>query len=213
MLISLENFPIIRSDLTFRSPGATDLKSIYGSGSQTLGRSPGFFSGFLEIGGNYPDELRGSLQPDPVEYDGDQKHRARVELLLVQLRDPGQTFQAPLLRRPGGRGLGSVPALILASSWSAGEVVVRLAGGVADGLVAGDHVQMSSRLYIVSSSMTSDGSFAVLPHILPRVGDPCIFSNVFAVAKLDREKDGIEARHDAHFSGPWSIPWTEFISA
>ena len=211
MLIDLSNFPILRSDLQYRTPGDTEMRALDGSGSQTLGRSPGFFSGFLEIGGNYPDELRGGLPPDPVEYDGDQNHRARVELLLVRLRGPGQTFQAPLLRRPGGMGLGTVPPVILAASWVAGKVVVRVAGGLVGGLVAGDYVNMSNRLFILSSSMSSSGTFTVLPAILPRVGDPCIFRNPYAIAKIDRELDGIKSLHDADFSGPWDIPWNEAI--
>ena len=104
-----------------------------------------------------------------------------------------------------------MPPVILSSSWVAGKVVVRVAGGLADGLVAGDHVQMSGRLYIVTSNMISDGSFAVLPAVLPRLADECFFQAPFAVARIDREKDGLASTHNPDFSGPWSIPWNENV--
>lgn len=213
MILTLEGLPITRSDLQYRTPGDTNLSSIYGTGAQTLGRGPGFFSGFLTVGGNFPDELRAGLFPVVPLENTENYLRSRVELLLVKLRSPGQTFQAPLLRRPGGMGLGSVPPVILSSSWVAGKVEVTVAGGLADGLVAGDHVQMSGRLYILTSAMTSAGTFTVLPHILPVVGDPCIFRKPYAIATIDRESDGIRASHNPDFSGPWDIPWNEFISA
>ena len=211
MLVTLDDMPITRSDLTFRTPGDSEMRALDGSGSQTLGRNPGFFSGFLTIGGNFPDELHPDFPAVPVGYDGDQNLRARVERLLVELRDPVATFRAPILRRSDAIGLG--PIEITEVAWAAGEVQVTVDGtGVATrALLSGEYVQMSQRLHILSSDMQADGSFTILPRILPTVGDPCIFRDVYAIARIDRERDGIRAPHGADFSGPWDISWNEVV--
>ena len=59
--------------------------------------------------------------------------------------------------------------------------------------------------------MQQDGRFTIVPHVPPAVGDPVVFRDVYAVAKLDREKDGIQSSHNPDFSGPWDIVWNEEI--
>ena len=259
-----------RSDLTFRTPGDRDLPGLYGKGGQVMGSNPGFFSGHLVLGG-YIDPPVKAIQ-------------RQMELLLVRLRDPTNTFTAPLWRpakierldsltvaatslyrgaveigvsgppdglirgdiviisgrryaldsdmangsftatatatahpavlpRPGdrivwqrSRRLSDLPT-VASASLSDGEVAVSVRGGTS-GLVAGDYVQISARLYILSSDM-QNGSFNLLPSVLPRLGDPVRWRNVYAIAKVDREQDGIVSKHDPDFSGPWSIPWHE----
>ena len=92
MQLTLEGLPVTRSDLQYRTPGDTEMRSLDSSGSQILGRSPGFFSGFLTVGGNFPDELREGILPVVPLHETENYLRGQIELLLVQLRDPGQTF-------------------------------------------------------------------------------------------------------------------------
>ena len=47
MQLTLEGLPVTRSDLVYRTPGDTEMRSLDSSGSQTLGRGPGFFSGLI----------------------------------------------------------------------------------------------------------------------------------------------------------------------
>ena len=193
-MLNLSHLRVTRSDLMFRTPGDSDLSSIYGAGSQTLGRGPGFWSGVLDF--SLTDRCSAS-------------QRRQTELLLVRLRKPGVTFKVPLIR-PSGGNLKAPSLTVAGSTLSGGVLTVTVTGVVEGGLVAGDYVQMSGRLYILDSNMAGN-EFPVLPAVLPRDGDSVIWSEPYAIGKVDRARDGIESLHDADFSGPWTVPWNEAI--
>ena len=186
------NVRVTRSDLMFRTPGDIDLSSIYGAGAQTLGRGLGFFSGVLVFG---------------VSDFHTQIIRRQAELLLIRLRDPSHTLRVPV-KRPSGGVLPANTALTVASSALTSGVARVTVTGAATGLVTGDYVQISGRLYILATDLTSN-LFSLLPAILPQNGDSIVWEDVYAIGKIDRERDGINSSHNLDFSGPWSIPWNE----
>jgi len=185
---------VTRSDLMFRTPGDADLVSIYGAGYQTMGRNPGFWSGVLGFG----------LTDRCSELT-----RRQIELFLVRLRKPDATFRVPLHRPTGGDLAPENSLRVAASSISEGRLTVTVSGA-AVGLVEGDYVQMSGRLYIVDSDMAAN-QFQVLPVVRPTNGDSVVWNNPYAIGKVDRERDGIRSLHDPDFSGPWVVPWNEAV--
>ena len=185
---------VTRSDLMFRTPGDTELSSIYGAGSQSLGRGQGFYSGVLGF---------------KISDFNSQDVRRYIELLLVRLRNVSHTLRVPL-NRPSGGSLAGGTALTVSSSLLSGGTLTVTVTGAATGLIAGDYVQISGRLYILDTDLDAN-QFQILPLIKPTDGDPIVWEDVYAIGKVDRESDGIVSPHTPDFSGPWSIPWNEVI--
>ena len=92
LILFPSNARIARSDLELVHPGQVVLKSVYGSGSQVMGRGPGYWRGRIEI-----------AETDRASDAG----RRAVELFLAKLRGSLNTFEVPLHRGvPTGRRLG-----------------------------------------------------------------------------------------------------------
>ena len=73
---------ITRSDISLGHPGQVVLTSLYGSGSQVLGRGPGYWNGRLQF-----------AQTDKYS-DGT---RAAIDLFFARLQGATNTFEAPLV--------------------------------------------------------------------------------------------------------------------
>ena len=185
---------VVRSDLRFRTPGDVGLPSIYGAGGQTLGRGPGFYSGVLELKGS--------------DFNSENIRR-QAELLLVLIRRADNSLRIPIKRPSGGTLAAATVLTITAAAITGGELTITASGAVA-GLIAGDYVSMSSRLYMLTENMAA-GAFSAEPLVLPTVGAAIIWESVHVIGKVDRQSDGLAAPHTADFSGPWSIPWDEDI--
>ena len=78
---------VTRSDLSLTHPGQVVLRSVYGAGTQVLGRGPGYWTGQLEVA--------------ETDHNTDSQRRA-MELFLTQLRGAENTFKVPLCRPSGG---------------------------------------------------------------------------------------------------------------
>ena len=121
------------------TPDRWCLTSLYGSGSQVLGRGPGYWNGRLQF-----------AQTDKVS-DG---ARAAIDLFFAQLQGAINTFEAPLFRPSKGT---LAAGTVLTVDSVAGSVVN--VTGAQVGLVAGDYVSIAERLYQLSSNLTG-GAFS-----------------------------------------------------
>ena len=183
---------ITRSDISLGHPGQVVLTSLYGSGSQVLGRGPGYWNGRLQF-----------AQTDQYS-DGT---RAAIDLFFAQLQGATNTFEAPLFR-PSRGDLAAGTVLTVDSV--AGSVVN--VTGALTGLVETDYVSIAERLYQLSSNLTA-GSFSFEPPLPPAVGDQVKWENVNCFARLSGRsvESGVSSPRTRDFGGPWSIEYTEAI--
>ena len=119
---------ITRSDISLGHPGQSVLTSLYGSGSQVLGRGPGYWNGRLQFG-----------QTDRYT-DGT---RAAIDLFFARLRGALNTFEAPLFRP--SRGSLAAGTVLTVNTVAGGTINVT---GALAGLVAGDYVSVSASGFI-----------------------------------------------------------------
>ncbi len=194
--MALITFPssvlITRSDLSLAHPGQVVLRSIYGAGTQVLGRGPGHWTGRLEI----------------AETDrATDEQRRQVETFLTALRGLENTFEVPI-QRPSSGSLATETTLTVTA---AAEVAsgVKVTVGVASGLLAGDYVRIGARLYQLTSDQAAS-KFIAQPPVLPAVSDDVIWENVTCLARLASER-GVVASLTPEFGGPWTIEWEEAI--
>ena len=124
---------ITRSDLEMVHPGQVVLRSIYGAGSQVLGRGPGHWRGRLEI-----------AETDRCSDD----QRRAVEAFLSRLRGALNTFEAPIERASSGSLEAGTKLTVSTAMLSSGVVTVT---GAAEGLLTGDYVSIGDRLYQLTS--------------------------------------------------------------
>ena len=183
---------ITRSDISLGHPGQSVLTSLYGSGSQVLGRGPGYWNGRLQFG-----------QTDRYT-DGT---RAAVDLFFARLRGALNTFEAPLFRP--SRGSLAAGTVLTVDSVASGTINVT---GALVGLVAGDYVSIGERLYQLSSDL-SGGAFDFEPPFDPAVGDQVKWENVSCFARLSGRsvERGVVSPRTMDFTGGWSIEWEETI--
>ena len=183
---------ITRSDISLGHPGQVVLTSLYGSGSQVLGRGPGYWNGRLQF-----------AQTDKVS-DG---ARAALDLFFAQLQGAINTFEAPLFRP----SKGTLAAGTVLTVDSVAGSVVNVTGASA-GLVAGDYVSIAERLYQLSSDLTG-GAFSFEPPLPPATGDQIRWENVTCFARLSGRsvESGITSARSRDFSGGWSVEWEESI--
>ena len=183
---------ITRSDISLGHPGQVVLTSLYGSGSQVLGRGPGYWNGRLQF-----------AQTDKYS-DGT---RAAIDLFFAQLQGATNTFEAPLFRP--SRGSLAAGTVLTVGSVAGGIVNVT---GASVGLVAGDYVSIAERLYQLSSNLTA-GSFSFEPPLPPAMGDQIKWENVTVFARLSGNsvESGIPSSRTRDFSGGWSIEYSEAV--
>ena len=168
------------------------LTSIYGTGSQVLGRGPGYWTGGLRFG-----------QTDRYS-DG---ARVAVDLFFAQLQGAINTFEVPLFR-PSKGSLAAGTVLTVDSV--AGSVVN--VTGASTGLVAGDYVSIAERLYQLSSDLTA-GAFSFEPPLAPIAAAQVKWEDVRCFARLSGRsvESGVPSVRTPDFSGGWSIEWTEAV--
>ena len=185
---------ITRSDLEMVHPGQVVLRSIYGAGSQVLGRGPGHWRGRLEIG--------------ETDRASDGQRRA-VEAFLSRLRGALNTFEAPI-ERPGSGSLEAGTNLTVKMAVLKAGALKITVKGARTGLAAGDYVRIGDRLY----QLTSDhqGSrFTVEPPavpLAPAAGQAVVWENVTCLARMAGE-DGAGGGWTPDFGGPWVLDWIE----
>ena len=151
---------ITGSDISLGHPGQVVLTSIYGSGSQVLGRGPGYWSGRLSFG-----------QTDKYS-DGT---RAAIDLFFARLQGAVNTFEVPLFRP--SKGSLAAGTVLTVDSVAAGVVNVT---GASAGLVSGDYVSIAERLYQLSSNLWRRGvrfraSLAAYSRFTGEVGECNLF--------------------------------------
>ena len=183
---------ITRSDISLGHPGQVVLTSLYGSGSQVLGRGPGYWNGRLQF-----------AQTDKYS-DGT---RAAIDLFFAQLQGATNTFEAPLFRP--SRGALAAGTVLTVGSVAGGVVTVT---GALTGLVAGDYVSIAERLYQLSTNLVG-GAFNFEPPLPPAMGDQVKWENVNCFARLSGRavESGVASSRTRDFSGGWSIEWEEAI--
>ena len=183
---------ITRSDISLGHPGQVVLTSLYGSGSQVLGRGPGYWNGRLQF-----------AQTDKVS-DG---ARAALDLFFAQLQGAINTFEAPLFRP----SKGTLAAGTVLTVDSVAGSVVNVTGASA-GLVAGDYVSIAERLYQLSSDLAG-GAFSFEPPLPPTVGSQIKWENPSCFVRLAGRsvESGIVSSRTRDFSGGWSAEWEEAI--
>ena len=195
--MALIQFPstalITRSNLNLAHPGQTVLRSIYGSGSQVLGRGPGYWRGRLEI-----------AETDHAS-DG---QRRQVELFLTCLRGAENTFEAPILRPSSGTLEAATTLTVSAAAQSAGVVQITVTGAE-EGLIRGDYVRIGKRLYQLATDHGSS-QFIVEPPVIPLVGAAVIWEDVTCLARLSPDRRAVSS-WTPEFAGPWTIEWEEAI--
>ena len=184
---------VTRSDLSLAHPGQTVLRSIYGTGSQVLGRGPGYWTGRLGI-----------AETDRVS---DAQRRA-MELFLTKLRGAENTFEVPIQRKSAGTLATGTTLTVSAATHAAGAVEVTVTGAT-EGLVAADYVRIGDRLYQLSSDH-SGSKFAVEPPVVPEVGDDVVWEDVTCLARLASDRGAVSS-WTPDFGGPWTIEWEEVI--
>ena len=183
---------ITRSDISLGHPGQVVLTSLYGSGSQVLGRGPGYWTGRLQF-----------AQTDMYS-DGT---RAAIDLFFARLQGATNTFEAPLFR-PSRGSLAAGTVLTVGSV--AGNVVT--VTGALTGLVATDYVSIAERLYQLSSNLTA-GAFSFEPPLPPAVGDQVKWEHPSCFSRLSGRsvESGVVSPRTRDFSGPWSIEYSEAV--
>ncbi len=195
--MALISFPsellITRSDLSLTHPGQVALRSLYGAGTQVLGRGPGLWRGRLEI-----------AETDPASDD----ERRAMELFLTRLRGAENTFEVPLHRPSGGRLAEGTVLSVSAATLTAGVVEVTVSGA-ASGLVAGDYVSMGGRLYQLTTPHQGF-KFKVEPPVTPASGT-LLWENVTCWARLADEGRWPVSSWTPDFGGPWTIEWEEAV--
>ncbi len=182
---------VTRSDLSLANPGQTVLRSIYGSGSQVLGRGPGYWTGRLEI-----------AETDRVS---DAARRA-MELFLTQLRGAENTFEVPIKRKSAGTLTAGKTLTVSAVSHASGAVEVTVTGA-AEGLVAGDYARIGERMYQLATDHSSS-KFTIEPPLAPEAGDDVTWEEVTCLARLVSDRTAISSL-TPDFGGPWTIEWEE----
>ena len=183
---------ITGSDISLGHPGQVVLTSIYGSGSQVLGRGPGYWTGRLSFG-----------QTDKYS-DGT---RAAIDLFFARLQGAVNTFEVPLFRP--SKGSLAAGTVLTVDSVAGGVVNVT---GASAGLVSGDYVSIAERLYQVSSDMAA-GAFAFEPPLAPTLGSQIQWENPVAFARLSGRsvESGIPSSLTPDGASGWSIEWVEAI--
>ena len=192
-LIPFPDIPLSRSDITPRHEGQITLESLYGSGSQTLGRGPGSWLGRLELA------LRDKY------HDG---HRRAAEGFITRLRGSLNSFEAPVLRPSAGTLAPGTVLTVTNASIANDELTVTVNGAVG-GLAYGDYVRIGPRLYQLSAAHAFS-RLKLEPIIAPLVADIVMWENVTCMARLDTEQP-ITYFWTPDFSGPWILPWIEVI--
>ena len=183
---------ITRSDISLGHPGQVVLTSLYGTGSQVLGRGPGYWNGRLQF-----------AQTDKYS-DGT---RAAIDLFFAQLQGATNTFEAPLFRP--SRGALAAGTVLTVDSVAGSLVNVT---GASVGLVAGDYVSIAERLYQLSSDLVG-GAFNFEPPLPPAMGDQIRWEAVSAFARLagSSVETGVVSPKTPDFSGGWSVEWSEAV--
>ena len=185
---------ITRSDLEMVHPGQVVLRSIYGAGSQVLGRGPGHWRGRLEIG--------------ETDRASDDQRRA-VEAFLSRLRGALNTFEAPIARPSSGSLEAGTKLTATAATLVSGVLTVAVTGA-ATGLAAGDYVRIGDRLYQLTSDHQGS-QFTVEPPAVPAApaaGQAVVWENVTCLARMAGE-DGAGGGWTPDFGGPWVLDWIE----
>ena len=185
--------PIVRADLEMDHPGQVVLRSIYGAGSQVLGRGPGHWRGRLEIA--------------ETDRPSDDQRRA-VETFLSRLRGALNTFEAPIERASSGSLEAGTKLTVSTAMLSSGVVTVTVTGA-AEGLLTGDYVSIGDRLYQLTSDHQGS-QFTVEPPVLPAAGQAVVWENVTWLARPASE-DGAGGGWTPDFGGPWTIDWEEAV--
>lgn len=199
--MALIEFPsellVTRSDLSLQHPGQVVLRSVYGAGTQVLGRGPGYWTGRLEIA--------------ETDHPTDAQRRA-MELFLTRLRGAENTFKVPLCRPSGGTLTAGTSLEVSASTNTSGVVEVTVTGATT-GLVKGDYVSIGGRLYqLTSNQMTNNlggSKFQVEPPVTPDTGR-ILWEDVTCLARLAGERRR-PAGWTPDFGGPWTLEWEEAI--
>ena len=183
---------ITRSDLEMVHPGQVVLRSIYGAGSQVLGRGPGHWRGRLEI-----------AETDRCSDD----QRRAVEAFLSRLRGALNTFEAPIERASSGSLEAGTKLTASAAPLSSGVVTVTVMEE-AVGLLTGDYVRIGDRLYQLTSDHQGS-QFTVEPPVVPTIpeaGKAVVWENVTCLARMAGEDGG---GWTPDFGGPWVLDWIE----
>ena len=187
---------ITRSDLEMVHPGQVVLRSIYGAGSQVLGRGPGHWRGRLEI-----------AETDRCSDD----QRRAVEAFLSRLRGALNTFEAPIERASSGSLAAGTKLTVSMAALSSGVLTVTVTGA-AEGLLTGDYVSIGDRLYQLTSDHQGS-QFTVEPPAVPTApaaGQAVVWENVTCLARPAGE-DGAGGGWTPDFGGPWTIDWEEAV--
>lgn len=195
--MALIDFPsellVIRSDLSLQHPGQVVLRSVYGAGTQVLGRGPGYWTGRLEIA--------------ETDHNTDSQRRA-MELFLTQLRGSENTFKVPLYRPSGGELEAGTRLKVRAAANTAGVVEVTVTGATT-GLVAGDYVSIGNRLHQLTSDL-ANWKFNVEPPLTPGADADVLWEDVTCLARLTGERRR-PASWTPDFGGPWTLEWEEAV--
>ena len=185
---------ITRSDLEMVHPGQVVPRSIYGAGSQVLGRGPGHWRGRLEI-----------AETDRCSDD----QRRAVEAFLSRLRGALNTFEAPIERASSGSLAAGTKLTVSMAALSSGVLTVTVTGA-AEGLLTGDYVSIGDRLYQLTSDHQGS-QFTVEPPAVPTApaaGQAVVWENVTCLARMAGE-DGAGGGWTPDFGGPWVLDWIE----
>ena len=197
MLIQFPSDALItRSDLGLRHTGQVALRSIYGAGTQVLGRGPGYWAGRLEIA--------------PTDRFTDATRRA-VEMFLSRLRGVLNTFEVPIHRPSSGTlAAGTALTVSVATMIASGALEITVMGA-ARRLVVGDYVRIGGRLYQLATDMVAS-KFTVEPPAMPPTGSAVLWENVTCRARLAESREGgLVSSWTPDFGGPWVIDWEEAI--
>lgn len=187
---------ITRSDIEMVHPGQVVLRSIYGAGSQVMGRGPGHWRGRLEIG--------------ETDRASDGQRRA-VEMFLSRLRGALNTFEAPIERASSGILAAGTKLTMRTAVLKAGDLKITVRGA-RTGLAAGDYVRIGDRLYQLTSDHQGS-QFKVEPPAVPAAsasGKAVVWENVTCLARMAGE-DGAGGGWTPDFGGPWTIDWEEAV--
>ena len=186
---------ITRSDLELVHSGQVVLRSIYGAGSQVLGRGPGSWRGRLEIA--------------ETDRASDAERRA-VEAFLSRLRGALNTFEVPL-HRPSSGSLEAGTTLTTSAAAIPSGVLEITVTGAAAGLAAGDYVRIGGRLYHLTADH-QNSKLTVEPPLAPAKNLPVIWEDATCLARLagDNERSA-GGGWTPEFGGPWTIDWEEAI--
>ena len=188
------NVLVTRSDLTLTHPGQTALRSLYGAGTQVLGRGPGYWTGRIEI----------------AETDAASEAQGRaMELFLTRLRGLENTFEVPIHRESGGT-LEAGTSLTVSAVAKASGIVQITVTGAETGLVAGDYVRIGNRLYQLTTDQAAS-KFRLEPPVLPVVGATVVWEEVTCLARIAHERRPPLLLRSPDFGGPWTIEWEEAI--